>query len=129
MPSFLLVPLLILGGLLLLLGVFALLARIRGGRYLRPIMSGLARVPLLGRAMRRASAAALERANPELASAMRKLQRSGAMRDPQRAQRAISQLTPAERRAYMEAVEQQGAMPTPQNRDQRRKMSRATKRG
>ena len=122
-------PLLILGGLLVLFGVLALLSRIRGGRYLRPIMARLSRLPFVGRGLKRASAAALERSNPELASAMRKLERSGAMRDPQRAQRALSQLTPAERRAYMEAAKQQGLQPEPTNREQRRKLSRAAKRG
>ena len=71
---FYLFPLYILGGMLLLLGMFALLGRIRGGRYLRPIVTGLMKVPLLGRGMKKASQAALERQNPELASAVKKLE-------------------------------------------------------
>ena len=122
--EYFLIPLLILGSLLLLLGIFAFLARFRGGRYLRPIMAGLARVPFIGRALRKASAAALERSNPELASAMRKIERSGVLKDPQRAQKALSALTPAERRAYLEAANQQGLAPQPQNRQQRRRMSK-----
>ena len=121
------IPLFILGGLVVLVGIFALLGRIRGGRYLRPIMLALSRAPLMGRLIKRASAAAIERANPELASAMRKLERLGANRDPQRAQAALSQLSSAERRAYLDAVGEQGAMPAPQNRQQRRKMARARK--
>ena len=121
------IPLYILGGLLLLLGTFALLGRVRGGRYLRPIVSVLARAPLIGRLIRRASTAALERSNPELASAIRKLERTGALHDPQRAQRALSSLTAAERRAYIEAAGQQDAMPAPQNRAQRRRLERTRK--
>jgi hypothetical protein len=122
-----LTPLFILGGLLLVLGILAFLARFRGGRYLRPIMQGLARLPLVGKGIRRASQAALEQQNPELASAIRKLERMGAARDPQRAQKALGSLTAAERRAYLAAVDQQGTMPTPQNRQQRRQSSRVRK--
>ena len=122
------VPLFILGGVVLLFGTFALLARIQGGRFVRPIVSGLARMPFIGKYVKRASQAALEKANPELASAVRKLERMNAGRDPQRAQRALSQLTPAERRAYLAAAGQQGSMPTPQNRAERRRMARANKR-
>src|SRR4051794_41649923 len=69
------------------------------------------KVPILRRWFQKASTAALERQNPELASAMRKLQRLGPSVDPQKAQAALSQLSATERRAYMEAVEEQGAMP------------------
>ncbi len=122
-----LTPLFILGALLLLVGTFAGLARVKGGRYVRPVMQGLARAPLVGRGIKRASQAALEQQNPELASAIRKLERMGATRDPQRAQKALSSLTAGERRAYLEAVDQQGAMPTPANRQQRRAASRVRK--
>ena len=120
-----LIPIVVLLGLLVLLGLFVLLGRFRGGRYLRPIMQLLMRVPLLGRGLRRASRAALERANPELAAAMRKLERANAARDPQRAQQALGQLSAAERRAYLEAVQQEDAMPEPVNRAQRRQMAKA----
>ena len=56
----------------------------------------------------KASKAAIERQNPELASAMRKLQRVGPNPDPQRAQQALSQLSATERRAYLDAIEEQG---------------------
>ena len=123
--SYFLIPLFVLLGLLLLFGLLAVLGRFRGGRYLRPIMAVLMRVPLLGRALRRASQAALERANPELASAVRKLERANAHRDPQRAQQALSRLTAAERRAYLDAAAEQDAMPEPTNRAQRRQTARA----
>jgi hypothetical protein len=123
-----LTPLWILGGLLLILGVFALLGRVAGGKYVRPIVQAILKVPFLGRGMRKASQAALEKQNPELASAIKKLERSGATRDPQRAQAAMSNLTSAERRAYLDAAgEQIDAMP--QNRQMRRQMERARKRG
>lgn len=120
MTELFLIPLFILLGLLLLFGLFVLLGRIRGGRYLRPLL----RVPILGAALRRMSQAALERANPELASAMRKLERANANRDPQRAQKALSSLSAGERRAYMEALNEQDAMPEPTNRAQRRALQK-----
>ena len=122
-----LIPIVVLLALLVLLGLFALLGRIRGGRYLRPIMKGLMKVPLLKRWIERASRAALERENPELAAAVRKLERANVGADPQRAQQALNRLSASERRAYMEAVEDEGAMPEPMNRQQRRLMEKARK--
>lgn len=123
-----LIPVFVLGGLLVLLGVLALLARLRGGRYLRPLLQGLAKVPLLRRLLEKASRAAMERYNPELASAMRKLERAGVQRDPMRAQQALSNLSAAERKAYMDAVgQQQEQMPQPQNRAERRAMEKLKK--
>ena len=119
-------PLYILGGLLLLLGTFALLGRVRGGRYLRPIVTQLMKVPLLGRGLRKASEAALERQNPELASAVKKLQRVGADKDPRRAQQALSRLSAEERRAYMDATAEQSDE-VAQNRQMRRQLERARK--
>lgn len=129
MWSIWLIPLYILAVLLLLLGTVAVLGRVQGGRYLRPLMTRLARAPVVGKGVQRASQAALEKSNPELASAIRKLERAGAARDPQRAQRAMSSLTAAERRAYLEAAGEQGALPAPQNRAQRRQASKVRKGG
>jgi hypothetical protein len=100
------------------------LGRVRGGRYLRPVITTLARVGFLRRWFQRMSTAALERQNPELASAMRKMQRVGTNPDPLKAQQALSQLTANERRAYLDAVQEQGAMPEPANRQQRRMQQR-----
>jgi hypothetical protein len=122
-----LTPLYVLGGLLLLLGVFALLGRIKGGRYLKPIVQTLMKLPLLGRGMKKASEAALERQNPDLASAIKKLERSGALTDPQRAQKAMSRLTAAERRAYLDAAGEQQPEGMPSNRQMRRQLERARK--
>jgi hypothetical protein len=123
---FYLFPLYVLGGLLLLLGTFALLGRIGRGRYLRPIVMGLMKVPLLGRGMKKMSQAALERQNPELASAVKKLQRTGADRDPRRAQQALSRLSAEERRAYLDATAEQ-TDDIAQNRQMRRQLDRARK--
>ena len=124
----LLIPLWILLALLVTLGVFALLGRIAGGKYLRPVVTRLMKLPLLGRGMKRASEAALERQNPDLASAIKKLERYGATKDPARAQAAMSNLTAAERRAYLNAAGEQ-VESLPQNRQMRRQMDRARKRG
>lgn len=102
-----LIPIWVLLFFVVLLGLFALLSRIKGGRYARPIVAGIMKVPLLGRGLRKVSESALERSNPLLASAMKKLERAGAMRDPQRMQKALSLLSSAERRAWMEAADQQ----------------------
>jgi hypothetical protein len=122
-----LTPLFVLAGLLLILGIFALLGRIQGGRYLKPIVQGLMKLPLVGRGMKKASTAALERQNPDLASAIKKLERYGATRDPMRAQQAMSKLTAAERRAYLEAAGEQHPEGMASNRQMRRQMERARK--
>ena len=119
-------PLYVLGGLLLVLGVLAGLGRIKGGRYLRPIVTGLMKLPLVGRLMRKASQAALERQNPELASAVKKLERSGVAKDPMRAQQALSRLSAAERQAYLDATAEQTDN-IAQNRQMRRQLERARK--
>lgn len=119
---FFLIPIFILGAIVIVFGVFALLARIKGGRYLRPIVQFLMKVPILGGALKKMSEAALERSDPELASAVKKLERAGAGRDPRRAQQAMSQLSPAERKAVMEATMGTEQAPVPMNRAQRRKL-------
>jgi hypothetical protein len=123
-----LTPIYVLAGLSLVLLAFSLLARVRGGKYVRPIVQGMTKVPLLRRWMQKASRAALEKQNPELASAIAKLERSGVARDPSRAQAALSRLTPAERRAYLEAAGQQGQMPEASNRQERRRLEKLQKR-
>jgi hypothetical protein len=127
----LLIPLWILLAVLVLFGAFALLGRVQNGRYIRPIVTAMAKVPILRRGMEKASKAALERTNPELASAMKKIQRHGSrLNDPQQAQRAMSQLTRAERRALLEMQEQQGVQPVaPEatNRQMRRRLEKAQK--
>lgn len=121
-----LIPLWVVLGLLAVILVFVLLARVAGGKFVRPIVATIAKVPLFRKWMTRASEAALERQNPELASAVKKLQRFGNLTDPRQAQKAMSSLTPAERRAYLAATgEQQEAQPQQLNREQRRRLEKA----
>ena len=122
--TYYLIPVFVLAGLLAVFGLLVFLGRFRKGRYLRPLIETLSKVPLIKRWFQKLSTAALERQNPELASAMRKLQRVGPTLDPQKAQAALSQLSAPERRAYLEAIEEQGAMPEPANRQQRRMQER-----
>jgi hypothetical protein len=123
-----LIPVFVLVGILFLLLALNLLARVQGGRYVRPLAQGLMKIPWVGKQLRKASQATLERKNPELASAMAKLERSGATRDPMRAQQALSRLTAAERKAWLDAAGDQGAIPEPMNRQQRRAAEKLKKR-
>lgn len=124
-----LIPLFVLGGILVLLAVLSLLGRVKGGKYVRPIANLLIRLPLVGGWMKKASRAALERQNPELASAIRKMERMGAAKDPIRAQKALSSLSASERKAYMDMAGEQGAFEETQasNRAMRRQMARTRK--
>jgi hypothetical protein len=121
---FLWIPLIILATVLVLFGLLVLLGRFRGGRYLKPVVATLSKVPFLRRWFQKVSTAAMERQNPELASALRKMQTAGTNPDPLRAQKAMSKLTAQERKAYLDAVQEQGAMPEPANRQQRRMQKR-----
>ena len=119
-----LLPFIVLGGLLLLMLVLFLLARIKGGKLLRPVVTQLSKIPLVRRWFQRMSVSAYERSNPELAAAIKKMQSFGEIKTPEQAQRALAVLTPSERKAYMELVGEQGMMPDPVNRDQRRRAER-----
>ncbi len=117
-------PFIILGIALLFMLVLFLLARIQNGRFLRPIVTQLSRIPFMKRWFQKMSVAAYERSNPELAGAIKKMQSFGEIKTPEQAQRALAVMTPAERKAYMEMVGDQGVMPEPVNRDQRRRVER-----
>jgi hypothetical protein len=121
-----LIPVYVLLALLVVLGLFALLGRIAGGKYLKAIVGFLMKLPLVGRGMRKMSQAALERQNPELASAVKKMERAGVARDPQRAAQAMSRLSREERAAYLDATTEQ-ADAIPMNRQMKRQMERAKK--
>ena len=121
-----LIPLFILAAIALLFGVVVVLGRWKQGKYLKPIVVQLQKVPLVDRWMKKASRAALEKQNPELASAVAKIERSGSLNDPLAAQRAMSKLTAGERKAYLEAAGEQG--PGPTNRAERRRLERAKRR-
>jgi hypothetical protein len=124
MPFWAWIPVFVILVLVLLLGSFALLGRIRGGRYLRPVVTFLSKIPLFKRWFQKAQIAALERQNPELAAAMKKMQTFGEPKSPEQAQRMLNLLTPSERRAYMDAVgqQQESALPEATNRQLRRRM-------
>ena len=99
----LLIPLWILLGFVATLLVVALLGRVQNGRFLRPVLLLLMKVPLFKRWIETGSRAAMERTNPELASAMRKLEpHQKHLHDPVRAQKAMSQLTKQERAALLD---------------------------
>jgi hypothetical protein len=122
------IPVFILAALLVVFGVLLVLSRVRGGKYLRPLVVWASKVPILKGLIEKASQAAIDRYNPELGSAMKKLKRAGADRDPNQAQRALSTLTAEERKAWIEAAGQQGAAAEqPINRQQRRAMERMQK--
>jgi hypothetical protein len=125
----LLIPLWILlgfGAIVLVLGV---LARIQNGRYLRPLITLMMKVPLLKRLLTRAQRATLERTNPELASAIRKVEpHAKQLHNPQQAQKVMSRLTREERAALLEAQEQQGGLePEATNRQMRRQLEKQKK--
>jgi hypothetical protein len=118
------VPLVILGVFLLLLLVVLLLGRYRNGALLRPVVAWLSRIGFMRRFFTRVSTAAIERQNPELASALKKINTVSQNPNPQAIQKAMSRLTAAERRAYLEAAGEQGAIPDSANRQMRRQAER-----
>lgn len=119
------IPLIVFATALVLLGLMLVLGRVAGGRYLQRIVLVLSKVPFLRRLFQRMSIAALERENPELASAIRKLEPFGTPTTPEAAQRALARLTPGERRAYMQAAGQQADIPQAPNRASRRRQGAA----
>jgi len=121
------IPIFILLALALMFGTVVVLGRVQNGRYLRPVVTTLAKIPFMRTLLQKASRKAIERSNPELASAMTKLERSGVMNDPQRAEAAMSRLTASERRAYLDAADEMGTMPEAVNRAQRRRMEKMRK--
>jgi hypothetical protein len=126
MHLFILIPLILIASIVLLFGIVIFLGRFKNGRYLRPIVAFLSKVPWLRKQFQKVSQAAIERQNPELASAMRKIQRVGPTGDPKKLQQAYHSLSPEERRAYQELVDQQGGAPEPANRQMRRAQERMT---
>lgn len=126
----LLIPLWIVLFLALLLGILALLSRIQNGRYLRPVVAAMSKVPFLRRGIEKASRSAIERSNPELASAIRKLEpHAKQLHNPQTAQKAMSRLTREERAALLEMQEQQGGGELEAtNRQMRRQLEKQRKR-
>lgn len=126
----LLIPLWIVLFLAVLLGILALLGRVQNGRYLKPVVAAMSKVPFLRRGIEKASRSAIERSNPELASAIRKLEpHAKQLHNPQTAQKAMSRLTREERAALLEMQEQQGGPELEAtNRQMRRQLEKQRKR-
>jgi hypothetical protein len=126
-PTFLLIPLVVLAVLVVVMGVFVFLGRFRGGRYLQKLIVFLARFSLMRRFFTWSQKRMMERQNPELASVMRKLERLGSNPDPRAAQQVISRFTRAEKKAYddyLAIAREQGALPEAPNRQARRQQQR-----
>jgi hypothetical protein len=118
------VPVGVIAFVLVLFLLLVLLGRFRNGALLRPLIASLSRVSFMRRFFTRVSTAAIERQNPELASALKKINTVAQNPNPQAMQKAMSRLTPAERRAYFEAAQEQGAVPDSANRQMRRQAER-----
>jgi len=118
------VPLLIIGVVLVVFLLLVVLGRFRNGALLRPVVATLSRVGFMRRFFTKVSTAAIERQNPELASALKKINTVASNPNPQAVQKAMSRLTPSERRAYMEAAQEQGGVPDSANRQMRRQAER-----
>jgi hypothetical protein len=118
------VPVIVVGTVALFFGLLVVLGRFRNGALLRPMIAWLSRFGLMRRFFTKVSTAAIERQNPELASALKKINTVAANPNPQAVQKAMSRLTPAERRAYMEAAQEQGGVPDSANRQMRRQAER-----
>jgi hypothetical protein len=117
-------PLVIVGVVLFFFLALLLLGRYKNGALLRPLITRLSRIGFMRRFFTRVSTAAIERQNPELAGAMKKMNAVSSNPNPQAVQKAMSRLTPSERRAYMEAAGEQGAVPDSANRQMRRQAER-----
>ena len=118
------VPIIIIGSVLLVFLLLVLLGRFRNGALLRPVITQLSKVGFMRRFFTRVSTAAIERQNPELAGALKKLGTVAQNPNPQAVQKAMSRLTPGERRAYFEAADEQGGIPDSANRQMRRQAER-----
>lgn len=118
------VPLVVLGVVVLFFGLLVFLGRFRNGALLRPLIGRLSRIGFMRRFFTSLSTKAIERQNPELAGAIKKMNTVASNPNPQAMQKAMSRLTPAERRAYMEAAQEQGAVPDSANRQMRRQAER-----
>ena len=120
----LLVPVILIAVVLLFFGLLVFLGRFRNGALLRPLIGWLSRIGFMRRFFTSVSTKAIERQNPELAGAIKKMSSVASNPNPQAMQKAMSRLTPAERRAYMEAAQEQGGVPDTANRQMRRQAER-----
>jgi hypothetical protein len=122
-------PLVVIGVVLVLFLLLVLLGRFRNGALLKPLIRSLSRIPFMRRFFASISTKAIERQNPELASAIKKLNPVASNPNPLAVQKAMSRLTPAERRAYMEAAQEQGEVQDTANRQMRRRLQQQQRGG
>jgi hypothetical protein len=118
------VPVVVVGVIVLFFGLLVFLGRFRNGALLRPVIARLSRIGFMRRFFTSISTKAIERQNPELAGALKKMNTVSSNPNPQAMQKAMSRLTPAERRAYLEAAQEQGGVPDTANRQMRRQAER-----
>ena len=122
-------PLIIITVILVLFLLLVVLGRFRNGALLKPLIKSLSRVGFMRRFFANVSTKAIERQNPELASAIKKLNPVASNPNPMAVQKAMSRLTPAERRAYMEAAQEQGEVQDTANRQMRRRLQQQQRGG
>jgi hypothetical protein len=122
-------PLVIVGVVLVLFLLLIVLGRYRNGALLKPLIKSLSRIGFMRRFFASVSTKAIERQNPELASAIKKLEPVSSNPNPTAVQKAMSRLTPAERRAYMEAAQEQGEVQETANRQMRRRLQQQQRGG
>jgi hypothetical protein len=122
-------PLVLVGVLLVLFLLLLLLGRYRNGALLKPLIKSLSRIGFMRKFFASVSTKAIERQNPELASAIKKLNPVASNPNPMAVQKAMSRLTPAERRAYMEAAQEQGEVQDTANRQMRRRLQQQQRGG
>jgi hypothetical protein len=123
------IPLILIAVILVLFLLLIVLGRFRNGALLKPLIQSLSRVGFMRRFFASVSTKAIERQNPELASAIKKLNPVASNPNPQAVQKAMSRLTPAERRAYMEAAQEQGEVQETANRQMRRRLQQQQRGG
>ena len=123
------IPLIAIGVVVLLFALLVFLGRFRNGVLLKPVIGWLSKFGFMRRFLTSLSTKAIERQNPELAGAIKKMQSVAANPNPQAVQKAMSRLTAAERRAYMEAAAEQGEVPDSANRQMRRRLQQQQQQG
>jgi hypothetical protein len=122
-------PLIIVSVVLVLFLLLIALGRFRNGALLKPLIKSLSRIGFMRRFFASVSTKAIERQNPELAAAIKKLEPVSSNPNPMAVQKAMSRLTPAERRAYMEAAQEQGEVQDTANRQMRRRLQQQQRGG
>jgi hypothetical protein len=122
-------PLIIVSVVLVVFLLLVALGRFRNGALLKPLIKSLSRIGFMRRFFASVSTKAIERQNPELAAAIKKLEPVSSNPNPMAVQKAMSRLTPAERRAYMEAAQEQGEVQDTANRQMRRRLQQQQRGG